>query len=185
MVNLGLHIVAKEGLVELKRRIKGLERAAVNSEDMTPGFKAVGRKLDAQIRTAFRAGWPNKPLSATTLDQRARNSGWYSQSGGGKTGRWTSTMYQGLLGLPPRGRIEMTPTSYSRIYKLSGESFRGRDVARRVVWFHEGNPRAEKPQPARPIWKPGQRSRIAAGVMEAFFEDRIRRPAAGLTRRTK
>lgn len=174
MVDFAVRLETKAALAEMKRRIRGLERAATNVENLEPAFKKVGVKLDQQIRAVFRAGWPGKPLSPWTLEQRARNSGWYRQPGSGGTGRWTDVMYNGLLGKPPRGRIEFAPTRYTRHYKLTGENFDGTDVARRVQWFHEG----DKSQPARPFWKLKEREQLATTVMETFFNTRVLRFAS-------
>ncbi len=160
---------------ELRKRQKGLERAATAASDFTSAFLILDDRLDAQIRKVFRQkpGWP--AWSDRTVSNRANKRNWYSQAGGGGMGHWTGKMQRGLLGRAPNGSIRNKPFIYSRTYRTAGEVFRGRDVTDRVITFHKGGGK----QPARPLWRDNEREEIAIAVILKYVGDRIVRPAQG------
>ena len=154
----------------IRRGARRLDKTARALGDFTPVFQRIDQKLDSQVRSQFRrrSGWAS--LSPATIDDRDEGKGWYSQFGGGvDPGFWTGKMFDCLLGFNPQGSKRFDRYRYRRDYRLTGESYRGRDVARRALWFHEGT----RTQPARPLWAPGQRERIAIEEMGRYAQRNI------------
>lgn len=170
-----IRITGEDGTeTSLRRRLGELRSKAAYSARAArtnkPGFLAVDKAIDAIVRNSFRdqPGWA--PLAEWTEEARFEERDWYSQppTREDEIGRWTDTMYQGLLGRGARGSKVYKEDRYERRYDMS-EVFRGRNVGDRVVEFHEGT----STQPARPLWKDRERSAAAVAAMTTSFRTRI------------
>lgn len=161
---------------EFRKRARGLRIAAAQANDFTKAWVAVDEALDAQIAKQFKSqkGWAKHKDITTVL--RAAGHGWYSQSGSGGIGTWTGKLKANLMGEGPQGSTIYGPHTYSRHYRLAGEIFRGRDVAKRALEFHRGIPGKMS---ARPFFGPLERELIADRIVRGYVTRRITGPANG------
>ncbi|MFT5266631.1 MAG: hypothetical protein ACI88C_000052 [Acidimicrobiales bacterium] len=161
---------------EFRKRARGLKTAAAQVADFSKAFIAVDEALDAQIKRQFstQKGWA-KHKDVTTKLRKAKTK-WYSQSGSGGVGTWTGKLKANLLNEGPQGSKIIGPHTYSRHYRLAGEIFRGRDVAKRALEFHTG---VAGKMPARPFFGPLERELIADRIVKGYITRRITGPANG------
>ena len=148
-----------------------VRRAGRSVSTAGPAFRQMDREIDQLIRENFAnlegGGVSWDELSTWTEFARFREEGWYAHPPTADAiGRWTQTMYHGLLGRGVNGEKVITPELYERRYL--GEENEGPNTGLRAQIFHEGHG-GEHPQPARPFWGDRERTGIAVRVLQTYY----------------
>lgn len=160
------------GSENAKRVAAKMRKAAKNAKTPGRAFRKVDKAIDKMIRTNFAnnsgGGVPWQNLSDWTEEDRFKERNWYRQVPlADGIGRWTDSMFQGVMGRGRLGQKQFGETVYRRTYIGLAGGIGPRE--KRVEWFHEGHG-GEHPQPERPFWAEGERSLIAKRVMTAHFK---------------